>query len=155
MNDWRKRLVVANCVRTTHEIYNHNTYICPYTGGSYSFMRSKYFGAYNDKKVMRIYEVAAVVVVDKGGKNAHIKFNNHQGDSEEYIREGLRLVRTLRKSESLKYPLQVFILRNEAELQMNKTSKGGMWGTKIYFHGIADTDDNSLSLAEKLNVITW
>ena len=72
---WKYLLDVVSCSGTLEEI-EQGVYMCPDTGGAYSHRRAKYFGPYSNKKVSDIFEISAIVVIEKNLGDAKIKWRN-------------------------------------------------------------------------------
>lgn len=156
---WKYLLDIVNCSGTIKEVHNHDVYMCPDSGGMYKHRRAKYFGGYKGKNVKYIHEIKALVIVEKGGNEAYLKWNNFDVDEKELISEALTKISILenRKTEILARNLQVFLLQNPAEANFRKVSDGGLYGSKKYFRNIARHygAKNSFELAEKLKTETW
>jgi len=157
--NWEYLLDVVNCTTTIQEIENHNYYMCPDRGRGYSHRRAKYFGPYKNKKVTSIYEIKALVVIEKNLQSGEVRWNNINTDSKELIAEAMEKIANseFRKNENSKHSLQVFLLQNRAETNFIKESSGGLYGSKIYFRNIAKKHNakNSQELADALNNKTW
>lgn len=156
---WKYLLDVVNCSGSIHEVHDNDIYMCPDTGGMYKHQRAKYFGGYKNKNVKYIHEVKALVVVEKGGKEAYVRWNNGDAADKELIKEAKAKINLFefRKSEINERNLQVFLLENKEETNFRKSSSGGLYGSKKYFRNIAQKYDanNSRELAEKLKDVTW
>lgn len=152
---WKYLLDVVNCAGRPQEIMNDNVYMCPDTGKTYSHRRALYFGAYKDKKVHHLYTIEAVVSVQEQLGGVEIKWNNFSSDDTELKAKAINMVEKYRKQENLTKPIQVFILSNAREVDFNKDSKGGMFGTKVYFEGIAKGCQDIDALVEKINNKFW
>jgi hypothetical protein len=158
---WKYLLDVVNCSGTLSEVHQHNVYMCPDSGGMYKHRRAKYFGGYKWKNVKYIHEIKALVVVEKGGKVAIVKWNNTEPAiaDESLIKEAIEKIRSLekRRDEIKEKNLQVFLLENPVEVNFRKVSHGGLFGSKRYFWNIARhyNATNSSELAEALKGKTW
>jgi hypothetical protein len=156
---WKYLLDVVNCSGTIAEVHNHNVYMCPDSGGMYKHRRAKYFGGYKWKNVKFIHEIKALVIVEKGGEDAYVKWNNFNLDATELISEAKEKIKLLehRKKEIKERNIQVFLLQNPYEANFRKTSEGGLYGSKKYFRNYARKYDakNSKELADKLKTETW
>jgi len=154
---WKYLLDVVNCSGTLDEI-RQNVYMCPDTGGAYSHRRAKYFGAYASKKVAEIFEIAAIVVVEKNLSDTKIKWKNDATISDKMIieqaKEKIKLWQW-RIDENNSVPLQVFLLNNRQETNFIKGSSGGMQQSKKYFWDIATDCKDSQELAMKLKDKNW
>ena len=134
---WKYMLDVVNCGKTIHEVEN-GFYACPNTGGAYSHRRAKYFGAYKDKKVSKIYEIDGIVITgvkeDKKGNDFSIKWNNKDpNEDDEMIERARKIVANWeewRKKESSRVPMQIFLLSNGTELPSGfiKGTPRGLYG---------------------------
>ncbi len=156
---WKYLLDVVNCSSTIHEVHDNDVYMCPDTGGMYKHQRALYFGGYKDKNVKYIHEIKALIVVEKGGKEAFVKWKNIDTPDNELIKEAKSKIDRFgyRITEVNERNLQVFLLQNRQEANFKKNSDGGLYGSKKYFRNIARKYNakNSIDLAEKLKDITW
>jgi len=153
---WKYLLDVVNCKGSLNEI-KEGVYMCPDTGGSYSHRRAKYFGPYANKKVSEIWEIKAIVVVDKGLTDVKVKWKNFD-EKESVLKEQAK--EKIKKwdyriEENNSVPLQVFLLQNRHETTFIKDSSGGMQQSKKYFWDIALDCNNSEELANKLRGKKW
>jgi hypothetical protein len=153
---WKYLLDVVSCSGTVNEIEN-SSYICPDKGGAYSHRRAKYFGAYAQKRVFKIFEIKAVVSVGRGFDGSSIKWKNVEVGDKEIIKEAMQKIKRwdnrVRENESI--PLQVFLLSEGVETNFVKSTDGGMLQSKLYFWDIAK-DVNSLEeLGQKLDNRNW
>ncbi|MCF8000464.1 MAG: hypothetical protein K9K76_01205 [Halanaerobiales bacterium] len=153
---WKYLLDVVNCSNTMNEI-NENVYMCPDSGGAYSHRRAKYFGPYSNKTVSKIFEIDAVVVVDKDFSDYSIKWNNSKKDKDElYSRAKKKIKKFDNRIEEIKsYALQVFLLSNPADTDFYKSTSGGMMQSKKYFWDVAVDCKDSKELAKKLDGVAW
>lgn len=156
---WKYLLDVVNCSSTIDEVHNNNVYMCPDSGGMYKHRRALFFGGYKRKNVKFIHEIKALVIVEKGGIDASVKWNNFNNDENYLIEEAKQKINLsdYRKNEIKERSIQVFLLQNPYEVNFRKCSIGGMFGSKKYFKNIAKIYDskNSKELAEKLKNQTW
>ena len=156
---WKYLLDVVNCSSTIHEVHDNDVYMCPDTGGMYKHQRAFYFGGYKNKNVKYIHEIKALIVVEKEGKEAFVKWKNIDATDNELIKEAKNKINRFdyRISEVNETNLQVFLLQNRQEANFRKSSAGGLYGSKKYFRDIARKYDakNSIDLAERLKDITW
>lgn len=156
---WKHMLDVENCSGTIKEVHEHDVYMCPDTGGMYNHQRALYFGGYKNKNVKYLHEIKALVVVERGGSKAYIKWKNVDIEDKTIINEALQKVRLFeyRINEIQDRNLQVFILHNRQEVNFRKVSDGGLYGSKKYFKNIAKkyNANNVNELAEKLRNETW
>jgi hypothetical protein len=134
-----------------------NVYICPDTGGAYSHRRAKYFGPYVNKQVSKIFEVRAVLSIDRGLGEGTVKWNNSGESQETLINQAKKIINDseFRKNENKTVPLQIFLLEKGKETCFQKTNRGGMQGSKQYFWDIASNCQTSEELAELLNGKSW
>lgn len=153
---WKYLLDVVNCAGSLNEI-NNDYYICPDTGGAYSHRRAKYFGAYANKQVSKIFEVRAVVTIDIKLGEGTVKWNNSGESQEALIGQAKKLISDseFRSNENEQVSLQVFLLGEGQPTCFQKTTRGGMLGSKKYFWDIATDCQNSKELAEWLNGKNW
>jgi hypothetical protein len=153
---WKYLLDVVSCSGTLAEI-EQGVYICPDTGGAYSHRRAKYFGAYYSKKVADIFEINAIVVIDKNLGDSTIKWKNKNIETEILIDQARQKLQSWqwRIDENKSIPLQVFLLDNRQETNFIKDSSGGMMQSKKYFWDIASDCKNSQELADKLRNKNW
>ncbi len=153
---WKYLLDVVSCSGTMHEIDNE-VYMCPDTGGPYSHRRAKYFGPYAEKEVNRIFEIKAVVAIDKCLSNGEVRWKNSSIDGKELIEEAKQKIRLWenRVEENKSSPLQVFLLGNGVTTKFEKETSGGMMQSKKYFWDIAIDCNSSQDLASKLDGKNW
>lgn len=153
---WKYLLDVVSCSGTLDEIEN-GVYICPDTGGAYSHRRAKYFGPYATKAVNDIFEISAVVVIDKDMSGSSVKWKNVKVNDEILIEKARSKLQLWdRRIEEIKsFSLQVFLLENRAATQFLKESSGGMMQSKKYFWDVAIDCLDSKQLAEKLRGKNW
>lgn len=153
---WKHLLEVVSCSRTLTEI-KAGVYMCPDAGGAYSHRRAKYFGAYAAKRVSVVFEIRAVVVVDKNLGEAEVKWINDESIEESVIEQAKQRIRlqSHRIEENKLLALQVFLLENPQETNFIKGSSGGMLQSKKYFWDIALDCKNSKDLADKLYDRKW
>lgn len=153
---WKYLLDVVSCSGTLAEI-EQGVYMCPDTGGAYSHRRAKYFGPYSSKKVADIFEINAIVVIEKNLGEAKIKWKNKNIKDEILIEQARQKLQNWqwRIEENKSVPLQVFLLDNRQETNFVKETSGGMLQSKKYFWDIATDCKNSQELAEKLRDKNW
>lgn len=153
---WKYLLDVVSCSGTLAEI-EEGVYMCPDTGGAYSHRRAKYFGPYSSKKVADIFEINAIVVIEKNLGEAKIKWKNKNIKDEILIEQARQKLQNWqwRIDENKSVPLQVFLLDNRQETNFVKETSGGMLQSKKYFWDIATDCKNSQELAEKLRDKNW
>lgn len=153
---WKYLLDVVSCSGTLEEI-EQGVYICPDTGGAYSHRRAKYFGPYSSKRVSDIFEISAIVVIEKNLGDAKIKWRNNNIKNENLIEQAKQKLQNWqwRIDENKSVPLQVFLLENRQETNFIKETSGGMLQSKKYFWDIAIDCKNSQELAEKLRNKNW
>lgn len=153
---WKYLLDVVSCSGTLNEI-EQGVYMCPDTGGAYSHRRAKYFGAYASKRVAEIFEIKAIVVIEKNLSDAKIKWKNETIKDETLIEQAKQKMQIWqwRIDENKSVPLQVFLLDNREETNFVKETSGGMLQSKKYFWDIAVDCKNSKELADKLRDKNW
>ena len=153
---WKNLLDVVSCSGTLEEI-EQGVYMCPDTGGAYSHRRAKYFGPYSSKKVADIFEINAIVVIEKNLGEAKIKWKNKNIKDDTLIEQARQKLQNWqwRIDENKSVPLQVFLLDNRQETNFVKETSGGMLQSKKYFWDIATDCKNSQELAEKLRDKNW
>lgn len=153
---WKYLLDVVSCSGTLEEI-RQGVYMCPDTGGAYSHRRAKFFGAYASKRVADIFEIKAIVVIEKDLSGAKIKWKNEEIKDELLIEEAKTKLQSWkwRIKENKYVPLQVFLLHNKQETNFVKATSGGMLQSKKYFWDIAIDCKNSEQLADKLRDRSW
>lgn len=153
---WKYLLDVISCSRSINEIDEY-VYICPDTGGAYSHRRAKYFGPYSNKRVLRIFEIDAVISIDEMFSNYSLKWNNTKEEKEKLYKRAKEKVELFeyRVKENKTTPLQVFLLSKPQKTNFYKSSSGGMIQSKKYFWDIAKGCNNSEELAKKLENTAW
>ncbi len=150
LGTWKTRLDVVNCAGTLQRVLDQQAYACPTSGGAYSHARSRFFGAYKDKKVQHVAEVEAVV--DVGPRDEAILWKNGaaaDGDLKARARNAL-----LRWGDGL-MPGRVFLLGDLHDTEFTKDSKGGMFGSKIYFDVTSLEASDAGALAASLRGRPW
>lgn len=153
---WKYLLDVVNCSGTLEEI-KQGVYMCPDTGGAYSHRRAKFFGAYALKKVADLFEISAIVVVEKDMGEVKIKWKNEAIKDDILIEQAKEKLQTWqsRIDENKSVALQVFLLSNRAETNFIKETSGGMLQSKKYFWDIGIDCKTSQELADKLRDKKW
>jgi hypothetical protein len=153
---WKYLLDVVSCSGTLDEVYQ-GVYMCPDSGGAYSHRRAKYFGPYASKQVREIFEIKAIVVIEKNLGEAKIKWKNDNSKDETIIEEARTKLQMWqsRIDENKSFPLQVFLLEKREQTNFKKETSGGMLQSKKYFWDIALDCKNSKELAEKLLNRNW
>lgn len=151
---WKYMLDVVNCSATMHEV-DEGVYMCPDTGGAYSHRRAKYFGAYANKRIADIFEIKAIVSVEKNLQEAKIKWNNVGAKELDLLTEAKSYISKWRVEENKFLSTQVFLLQNKEGTNFIKETSGGMFGSKKYFWDIALDCNNSADLATKLRGRNW
>ena len=142
LDTWVRKLDVINCASYYEEILQGHIYMCPAMDGAYSHERCKYFGMYKDKKVSKIAEILAVVDLDSPTVSK-IKWKNDDKNDKEHKDYAIKKHFEWRAND---YPTRVFILGCLHNTSFNKTSKGGMIGSKRYF----DISNLNTKTAEEL-----
>ncbi|MES2656175.1 MAG: hypothetical protein V4620_11340 [Bacteroidota bacterium] len=153
---WKSLLDVVSCSGTLQEI-NQGVYMCPDTGGAYSHRRAKYFGAYASKKVADIFEITAIVVIEKNLGEGKIKWKNVSAKNDTLINDAKTKLQMWqwRIDENKSVPLQVFLLDKRETTKFVKATSGGMLQSKKYFWDIATDCKTSKELADKLRNKKW
>lgn len=153
---WKYLLDVVSCSGTLEEI-EQGVYMCPDTGGAYSHRRAKYFGPYSSKKVSDIFEITAIVVIEKNLGDAKIKWKNKDIKNDTLIELAKQKLQNWqwRIDENKTVAMQVFLLDNRQETNFIKETSGGMLQSKKYFWEIATDCKNSQELSEKLRDKNW
>jgi hypothetical protein len=160
--NWKYTLDVCNCVRTMHEHTEHGVYICPAKGGAYSHKRARFFGAYKNKQAQYIAEIAGVVDVSPGPDgDTEVLWNNSDqppASIQSYTKAQLAQEARQRKMAArpnISWTARVFVLEDLTRSSFQKSSKGGMRGSKQYFD-VSSVDANSAGeLANALEGETW
>jgi hypothetical protein len=148
---WKYLLDVVNCAGSMQQI-EQGFYACPNTGGSYRHKRAKYFGAYANKNVSKIFEIKAVVIISPNSDEDLLVWCNDDTTKEDVI---INDARKKLDSTTLQESYQVFLLENGRDIEFKKDSKGGLFGSKIYFNDIAKDCKDITELAKKLNGKVW
>jgi hypothetical protein len=154
---WKYLLDVVSCGGTMHEV-NAGAYMCPDTGGAYRHQRAKFLGPYAHKKVETIFEIKAIVTVEKNLAGAEVKWNNTHEPEDSLKQEAMDQLKLWesRVNENKSVALQVFLLANPAKTLFRKQSRGGMMQSKKYFWDIAldcDTSAKHAHLAWRLTLL--
>ncbi len=154
---WKYLLDVVNCASFIDEVVDDNAYICPDTGGAYAHRRAKFFGAYKNKKVAQIRLIKAIVSVSVDQEDSRIKWNNSNENEEDLKKLAIAVIqkREWRVKENSKKPYQVFLLGKPHVTNFFKSSKGGLQGSKKYFHEIAKECESPEELASILKDKSW
>jgi hypothetical protein len=154
---WKYLLDVVNCASFLSEVAEDNAYMCPDTGGAYAHRRAKYFGPYKNKKVAQIRLIKAVISVSINKESSHIKWNNSDENEDELKQAAIAVIdkREWRIKENSKKPYQVFLLSEAHPTNFFKSAKGGLLGSKKYFHEIARDCETAEELALKLRDKSW
>lgn len=148
LSSWKTTMDVVNCATMGYEQTDDRVYLCPATGGAYNHRRAKFFGMYKNKRVAAVCLIEAVVELNSP-QEAVIKWNNTgRSESEliEHARKGHQKYRTDR------YPERVFVLGPLAQTNFEKSTPGGMLGSKVYFQVNAESAEE---LARQLSGRTW
>lgn len=153
---WKYLLDVVSCSGTMNEI-REGIYMCPDTGGPYRHRRAKYFGPYANKRVLQIFEIKAVVVIEKDLGEGKVKWKDTDDNNRKLIEEAKEKLQMWkwRIEENNSVPTQVFLLHKCEQTNFLKVSSGGMMQSKKYFWDIATDCKNSKQLADKLRDKTW
>jgi hypothetical protein len=149
---WRGLLDVVNCRQSMNEV-EEGCYMCPDTGGPYSHRRARFFGPYANKRVQAVFQIDAVVSVDREF-NARTQYRNSAEPEADLNKRAIAEVRKWRSDEVEKHSMQVFLLSNKAQTRFTKDTPGGMQSSKIYFSGFSECEA-SAEVARLLNDKTW
>lgn len=147
---WKYLLDVVNCAGSMQQI-EQGFYACPNTGGSYRHKRAKYFGAYANKNVSKIFDIKAVIIISPDSDEGVLVWKNDESAESDLT----SLARKKFDSTTLQESYQVFLLENGRDIEFKKDSKGGLFGSKIYFNDIAKDCKDISELANKLNGQVW
>ena len=154
---WRNRLDIVCCGGTSEEVED-DKYICPESGGAYSHKRSKYFGAYWERNVNYIAEIAGVVTVreDEFGERIYrMKYKNDASLSDEKLiemaQERFSRCKEWRFKEVQGKELQIFVLENRKSLNYQKRTKGGLRAKTYHFV----KSDSIEAVCKELDGQTW
>ena len=153
LSTWKDTLDVVNCADSIAQI-KEGVYLSPDTKGPYSHKRAKFFGAYKDKAVKYISHIDAVVSV-VSNDDSRVKWNNTDTADKDLIDTAKNFVQQYCASWDLSTPIQVFLLRDTIEVNFIKSTKGGLFGSKLYFDGIAKGCENTSDLKEKIDGKSW
>ena len=164
--DWKYRLAVVNCARETAEIRDYQLHFCPDTGGSYSFRRCRFFGAYTgNKTVTDIADIEGIVVasLDDSGRIEYSVSWNNEGvlgsglDDDHLLRRAREAFEgNQRRREELDgVDMQVFLLANMTQTEFVRSGKGGLYGTKTYFKVENPNLGSAPKLASALDGESW
>ncbi len=150
---WKHTLDVVNCVGTKTEVEENSVYMCPNTGGQYNHRRAMYFGAYWDKAVNYIFTIDAIIDVEKGTKKQVIRWKNSDVHLENELKRRVNeAINKFRNKEIIRNGILVFLLGERKKVSFKKDSRGGLYGSKIYFK----IQSNSLEeLAKELDGKGW
>ena len=154
---WMYLLDVVNCASLIGDITEDNVYMCPDTGGAYAHRRAKYFGPYKNKKIKEVRLIEAVISVSVNQTEAAVKWNNSERTEEDLKKSAVQEIqkKEWRVNENSKKPYQVFLLGEPFKTNFYKSTKGGLQGSKKYFHDIARDCKTTGELARKLNDKSW
>lgn len=126
---WKYRLDVVNCAVSKNDVISRNLYLCPEAKGAYKHARSKYFGIYENKNVNCIAEIKAVCTCDLD-KNITISWFDNKYNENDILNEAKE-----KSAYCWNGIVQMFLLNNFKEnINFQKDSKGGMFGSKVYFN---------------------
>lgn len=148
---WKDWLDVVNCAGYPEDLLEHQTYICPATGGAYNHNRCKFFGMYRNKKVEKIALIKAVVDIESEEKIL-VKWSNIEGDKDEIAEEALKKAIALMRAD---FPIRVFLLDQLHDTEFIKDTPGGMMGSKQYFNVRKLNVTTAQEVAEKLKDKKW
>jgi hypothetical protein len=156
---WRYLLDVVNCGKTMDEI-EAGAYMCPNRSGSYSHVRARFLGTYQNKAVRSVHEIDALVTCSPEGKQFELRWKNKDCANSELIERAKPMIGKINQShrETLKNDgLQIFLLGASCETNFIKDSAGGLFGSHRYFWNIAKTleAESAEQLAAKLRGRKW
>lgn len=161
--DWFNQLDVVNCGEFHSAQLTNEVYACPATGGAYSHKRCEYLGLYWGKAVRAVGRIKGVVDVDPllAAGSEVVLWNNEEPAT--YSAEQLKAEARQRledcfpkaKRAENRRPHRVFVLGDVTETNFEKTSKGGMFTSKIYFDARELQIESAIDLATKLRTKTW
>lgn len=157
LSTWKDTLDVVNCAGSIDKI-EAGVYLCNDTKGAYSHKRAKFFGAYKDKTVKYISHIDAVISVESIAVNADckIKWKNVDKDDQCLIKRAKDFVQQYCQTWDPNIPIQVFLLSDTIrDVDFKKLTKGGLFGSKLYFDGIAKGCDNTSDLVKIINGENW
>lgn len=145
---WRTRLDVVNCAATSDAVERLRVYACPASGGPYTHRRSRFFGAYRRKSVPFVAEILAAVEV-RPPEDPILRWKNVQEADPSLISAAEKRLAEYPMSAR---PALVLVLGEIFQTRFEKTSKGGLFGSKKYFDVEAES---TAQLAERLRDQTW
>lgn len=155
---WKHMMDIVSCGATRDEI-DLGLYVCPASGGSYSHARAKFFGAYWEKSIRKLFEISGIVTVQKGEDGAlsyTVQWNNAADtDTQALIdkaKERFEKVEQWRKDQLDRFDLRLLVLDNGVETNLEKSSKGGV-RSKVYWYDVEA--ETSREAAETLKSRKW
>lgn len=156
LHTWKDTLDVVNCAGSIDKI-EAGVYLCNDTKGAYSHKRTKFFGAYKDKAVKFISHIDAVISVGSTAENADckIKWKNVDKKDEELKDQAEKFVQRYCQDWDPNTPIQVFLLSKTVPVDFKKSTPGGLFGSKLYFDGIAKGCNSTDDLAKIINGKEW
>lgn len=156
LSTWKDTLDVVNCAGSIDKI-KAGVYLCNDTKGAYKHKRAKFFGAYKDKAVKSISHIDAVISVTSIATNAdcEIKWKNVDKDNQDLINRAKGFVQEYCKKWDSCIPIQVFLLSDTIDVDFKKSTKGGLFGSKLYFDDIAKGCNNTDDLAKVIDGKSW
>ena len=130
LEKWKYQLDVINCAQSIDKV-RKGYYICPNSGNAYSHKKSRYFGAYSNKKIDVIAEIRGIVIIRKDG--AEIKYKMKNSEEEEKILLEMAQKIIIEDNEEIDEEKQVFILENiKDNINFVKNTPGGLQTSKFY-----------------------
>lgn len=161
LNDWESRLDIVNCAKSCKDIIqkdeDYSFYICPDKGGAFAHKRCRYFGIYEQKAVSDIFEIEDVVIYNQNGTLSDGVYGKiKKSKIKSFVEKHLKACPHY-KEETILHSLQIFCLKKHHSLEAPfvKTSKGGMYGSKIYFTFEKDECKDIETLAKTISGKTW
>lgn len=150
---WKYILDVVNCAGSRQEVEEGSVYMCPDEGRAYSHKPAKYFGAYWEKAVQRVFTIDGIVVVNQGMTEANVTWKSGIVSETELIIQAKEAITKYRQNEILLNGIQVFVLSNRREVEFIKDTPGGMYAAKKYFtiDDCKDIDD----LVNRIDKQVW
>jgi hypothetical protein len=131
LGTWEEWLDVVNCSKWPEHFIDHSVYSCPLTSSAYRHTKCKYLGLYKNKQVSHVALIRGVVELPCNG-TASVKWSNDQTSDEELISLARQRV-TDAWGAAPDEDRRIFVLGSPFPTSFQKTTKGGMMGSKQYF----------------------
>ena len=156
LSTWKDTLDVVNCAGSIDKV-EAGVYFCNDTKGAYKHKRSRFFGAYKDKGVQYISHIDAIISVESKVANADcdLKWKNVDEDDKNLIKRAKDFVKKYCQNWDSSTRIQVFLLSDLRKVDFKKSTKGGLFGSKLYFDGIAKGCNNTDDLAKIIDGKSW